>query len=707
VTPRASSTLAVTLLVILPAVMLFPVWSNPTSAGEDDVLYYFPVRAQTGQALARGEWPMRDPLTAGGAPVFGDPQSAVLFPGTWLFAIWPATLAYSANIVLAFTIMGTGMWVYLGTLGLSRPARLLAAMAMMFSGFMVGHRVHLAVIQSACFLPWGLTALEWLTARPPRGLALLVPTGALAVLAGHWPTVIHMGMIWAAYLLLRVRPLARGLLTAGVAGVLVVAVCWPQLQATVDVMAQATRGQIRYAAVGENSYCPAAAVLWLFPFLMGTRTPNLYGQPWWGAWHLCEMLGYVGLVTLVLAGAAAWRLFRRPDEGAADSSWRPVVRTWVWITAGATVFMLGYYLPTYWLVHGIPVLGIVRCPARMILAVDVAVATLAAVALHAILTGSPQASAVAAAARCGATRVLPLSMGAALLLVLLLGLVGLWWWPAHLPMPFAGTATEALQSLVPWRPAVLIPLLLLVATAAAVKAWLARPRRRVWLLLLLLVVDLGTVVRWVDVPAEDVVGPDAYRSPAAAWLKVHGGEAGSYRIWALGNPYGHRQPELLLARTNVLHGVATISTYGPFISPSHVEALGFDIYGTNSRWRDLLADRDLLRRCGVRYLLAEAGSDYARTIAGVREARPGGRSFYRPVAACAAVRPGDPPVMIYELAGDTAGLMFGDPPDTGFDVEGAASVNRRLIRVTLPATGVWLAICAGWWLRRQYFQSDT
>jgi hypothetical protein len=135
--------------------------------------------------------------------------------------------------------------------------------------------------------------------------------------------------------------------------------------------------------------------------------------------------------------------------------------------------------------------------------------------------------------------------------------------------------------------------------------------------------------------------------------------------------------------------------------------LGFEIYGTNTRWRELLADHDLLRRCGVRYLLAEAGSDYARTISSVHEAGLDGRAFYRPVAACQAVRRGDPPVMIYELTGDGAGVETGDPPDIGFEVEGAASVNRRLTRMTLPAAGLWLGICAGWWLRRRNFLGDT
>lgn len=614
-TPRAWSMLALLTLILLPAVMLYPLWQNPTSAGEDDVLYYYPVRVTVGEAMAEGTWPIHDERVAGGTPVFGDPQAAVLFPTTWLFAIWPAKLAYSVSLFVAFALSGVGMWVYLRSLGLCRRAAWMGAVAMMFCGFMVGHRVHLSMLQTAAFLPWGLAALERLRTDRLRSWLLLVPVMSLAVLGGHWPTVIHMGLIWVAYVALRVRPLRGALPVLGGAGVLVVLVCWPQIEATLAVMQQVTRERIGYATAGENSYFPAAAVLWFFPFLMGSRTPNLYEQSWWGPWHLCEMLGYVGLITLVLAGAALWRLWRRGED---DCPQRLLVRTWGLIAGGALVFMLGYYLPTYRLIHALPVLGVVRCPARMILAVDAALATLAAVAVHGVLTGGSRAGALRTSVRRGASRRLPVVMSACLLLVLLGGLLGLWLWGGGFPMPFAGGPWQALMALRPWQPAVLLPVALLIATVASVKVWLASPRRAWPLVAALLLIDLTTVTLWVDVPSPDAPGPDPERSPAAQWLVVHGGAEGNWRVWGLGDPYGHRQPELLLARTNTLHDISTISTYGPFQSAAHAHLLGFRIYGTNSEWQRLVRENRLLGLYGVRYLLAEEGSEEARVIASVR-----------------------------------------------------------------------------------------
>ncbi len=230
--------------VLLPMVMLYPLWSNPVSAGEDDVTYFYPQRVLVGQALRQGHWPVEDKLTATGVPVVADPQSAVFFPLTWLFAVLPGKLAYSLSIFAAFTIAGAGMFVYLRRLGLLLAASLTGAVAMMFCGFMVGHRVHLSVIQTAAFLPWGLLCIELLRTKPWYSLFALVPVVSLAVFAGHWPTLIHMMLIWGAYFLLRARPLGRSVLVAGVAAVLVAGITAPQWCATMNLMEQVTRQKI-------------------------------------------------------------------------------------------------------------------------------------------------------------------------------------------------------------------------------------------------------------------------------------------------------------------------------------------------------------------------------------------------------------------------------------------------------------------------------
>ncbi len=633
------------LLLAAPPLMLYTLWINPLSAGEDDVGYYFPLRQLVGQSLARGQVPLWNPLEATGAPLMADPQAAVMHPTTWLFAALPAQTAYTLSIYMAFWLAGLGAYFYLRRLGLVPPAATFGALAFMFCGFTVGHRVHLGLILTAAMLPWMLAAIELLRDRPRGGLCLLAAAAALALVAGHWPTFIHMSIIAGAYFSFRARPLGRSLLLAAAAGLIAVAIAAPQLAATYEVIHQATRQKIGFAMAGENSFFPAASVLALFPLLMGSRTPGFFPQPWWGTWHLCEMLGYVGLITLALGGATVWRLFRkprpsRPWPAGVEPTLQPLVRAWTFIAIGAGIWMLGYYLPTYALIYKLPVLGMVRCPARMVLAVDLALTTLAAIGIHAMIrsaqagchaeaysrrpasaehAGASQTSrrfSMAPAIRSAAVRVLPTAMIVALAALALaaagMKAMGLWGKPNPF---FIGSADDALAAIDFTNPAVYVPLALAAATAAAVLLWLRSPQRRTPVLIVLLLADLFFITRFVDVPRD--VGPgDAQQSPAAAWLAANATES-NYLVYGLSKNYFGRANELLLPKACCTLGVGTIANYGPIQSPAHAQLLGFGITGYNRDWESLLRRNYLLSLYNVRYILAEAGSEFDAVLRSV------------------------------------------------------------------------------------------
>jgi len=632
------------LIVLAPTVMLYTLWGNPTSAGEDDVIYYYPLRKLVGQALREGRWPRVNHYEATGMPLMGDPQSAVMYPPTWLFAAGPAKRAYTLTLLLGFSLAGGGAYLYLRRVGLIRPAACFGAVAFMFCGFLVGHRVHWSVLHTGAWLPWGLWCIEGLGRRPGAALAWMVPVAFLTIAAGHWPTLIHVGLIWSAYLVLRARPLGRSIAVAVVALALAAALAGPQLDATRQVLAETTRHRIGYATAGENSFFPASAALALFPMLYGCRTPNFFPTDWWGPWHLCETLGYVGLVTLALAGGVLWKLHRRhpkpgrdePSESVSPppaggmlaspgegefAAFRPLVRVWTWIALGAGVWMLGYYLPTYRLVHMLPVLGVVRCPARMVVAVDLALATLAAVGIHLVVMAGPcpSAKALKQDVRRAATRVLPAAMLATLALLAAAGGVSVAFFGGAIQFfdnPRAGY--HALESVLPTNPAVWVQFALAAVTWAGVRLWLAAPRRRAYWLVGLVLVDLFFVTRFVDVPAGGSVVPDPDVSPAAEWLRArHKGDGVFYAVWGIGRTYHDRPAELLRPKTAHALGIRTINTYGPFQAPAHAQLLGFRIFGTNDDWAGLIRRNRLLSLYGVRYLLT-ARDDVRELIESVR-----------------------------------------------------------------------------------------
>ena len=593
-------------LLLLPIAMLQPLWSSPTSAGEDDVVYYYPLRMMVAEQVRAGQWPAWNDREAAGVGLFGDPQSGLFHPANLLFLLLPGKPAYSLSVFLAFSAAGAGAWLYLRRLGLAGQAAAFGSAAFMFSGFMVGHRVHLSVIQAAALLPWGMWSIE-LTRRSPRSaIAAMTLIFALTLAAGHWATAVHMMLAWAAYLLLRGRPLGRAVLAAGAAAVMGAALMAPQIAATAAALSGTIRSAVPYVVAGENSFFPLCGVLAFFPFIMGCRTPNFFPQNWWGPWHLCEMLGYVGLITLPLAFAAVWRLRRKrktsPAEGdPAAAERRNLVRAWTWILIAAGVWALGYYLPTYRLVHMLPVLAVVRCPARMLLVIDLALATLAAVAIHTLLTRPP--AALRLTVKRAATAYLPLCMLLSVLLLAALWILeGRWWSLAPL---LSNAKTEGLRDSLDARsPAIWVPLALAVVTGAAAWWFLRSPARRAWLLTGLLLVDLFFIARFVDVPGRGDPMPDPHNSPASAWLRANAPPDEPYRVWGLSRNYHHRPAELLLPKACATLGFQTISYYGPFQPAEHPLLFGFRSWGENYEWAWLIRRNHLLSLFNVRYILA-------------------------------------------------------------------------------------------------------
>lgn len=620
--------LAVLLIFVAPVAMLYPLWSNPVAAGEDDVVYYYPLRKMVGQALAEGRWPVNSPYEATGTALLADPQSSIQHPATWLFAVLDAKKAYCLSIFLAFWTAGSGAYMYLRKCSLLRPAAAFGAVAFMFCGFMVGHRVHLAVILGASLLPWGLWCLETLRTHRLRAFACLTPVVFLTLASGHWPSFIYMAVIWTAYYLLRCRPLKRTILAAFSGAALGLALAGPQLLTTYNLLGQATRQRIGYAQACENSFHPSSTLLAFFPMLMGSRTPGFYPDNWWGLWHLCEMLGYVGLVTLVLAGAVVWKLYRKkpalPEADIHDETpqFRPLVRAWTWIAFFAGVWMLGKYLPTYQLIHSLPVLGVIRCPARMVLAVDMALATLGAVAIHLMLKQSQSDKPDSTNAplqltiRKFACRILPITMASVLALTVLPTLAAMWLWAGDLGFLSMG-APKSLYLLRPWNPAFFIPVIVCAVTACTVTWWLKRADKRWPALAALLLADLFFVVRFVDFPPAGSIAADPDVSPAAAWLAGNAPKGKPSRVWGLARNYHDRPAELLLPKTSSDMNVASISSYGPWQSPTMAHLMQFQITGENRDWARMIRQNYLLSLYNVRYILA-ADSKFREVIESVK-----------------------------------------------------------------------------------------
>ncbi len=583
--------------LLLPGLVLLPAWRLAgLGAGEDDVLYYFPTRWLFGELIAGGNLPWWNPWTGMGRPLLADPQAAVFYPFTWLFAALDPFVAYAASLWAHYTLALAGMYRLLRAERLGRVAALFGAVATAFCGFLLAHRAHLSMQHAAAWTPWVLLAVRDYAARGGAGrLMAAASIAALQCFAGHVQIALLTWLGSAVMLFAtadRSLPLraARWLLASlAAAGLFAV-----QALPTLEYVRQCTRTQRGFLDFTENSWNPASMVGLIAPMMLGQRTPNAFSQSYWGPSHQCEQFPYVGASTLLLALLAL------------RGNWRgdPIRRAWVALAVFGLLLALGRYGPLAPLLYLLPGANLFRVPARALLLVHVALAALAA---HAAGDLGPRRSPDRSRLRWDAIRLTDRPIRRAALLVLplaaLLAFVRPW--------ATGGSLVDSLGALAPWTLETLAPLLCWSAALGTV-GWIARNARRPELRLAILpvcVIDLAIVGWTLDVPAQKPQSLREFLWPAGRAEWAQRVQADPARLWVVTQrgaqlPGEYDRPLLKgVANVNVLDGIASLTDYGPFQPVGFDRAFGFKPWGEAPRAAELLGDLSWAQWYDVGWLL--------------------------------------------------------------------------------------------------------
>ncbi len=321
----------------------------------------------------------------------GEPTLPNTLPGALIALVWSDAAGYNLVLLGGFVLSGLGAYLLARSLGVGRPAALLAGVVFMLAPYRLGQAAgHLQMAATQGF-PLMLYCVErtlqgrrW--APPLAGLCF-----ALLALTAWYYALIGV-LLLGGYLLLRLpgggaagliqggrrRILLAGLGFAGVAGCLIL----PGLLAAAGAAQEAPLTYSAKAA-DENS---ASLLDYLIPNDL---------QPLWGAaamqahadQNIIEDTLYLGLPALALAAVA---LARRPRRGQGFGAW-----IWAILGAGALLLSLGLSLrvlpgqvleiggaavtlPGRWLFDWVPGFSSIRAYARFGVVVTLSVAMLAA-----------------------------------------------------------------------------------------------------------------------------------------------------------------------------------------------------------------------------------------------------------------------------------------------------------------------------------------
>lgn len=366
---------------------------------------YYPARVAFLRALHEGTLPSWEKNTMGGWPLLSDPYYGYFYPLNFVFYLGPkkgeppsglaggvaAGLGLSA--VLHAFLAGLGMHIYLrgrkarGGRRLSFLAALFGAIAFALSSFLVVRIRHIIYVQMMAWVPFLLAAIDrYIETASRKMLAACALLTGLLFLAGAHSLVHFVALILVFYTIARLGRGAREqprekrlhwllstffhLSLAALFGVLISAVALLPTLFALPASARALGTDYAFA----SSYAWPSwryAQLLLFPDAFGIGEWRGSPQPFRGPWNHWELAGYYqGVLALLFAiPGGILGLWRRDFE-----------RLALLLLSGLAVLIaLGDAGPVHpFLFKHLPLYGALRCPARALCMLVVAIPILAA-----------------------------------------------------------------------------------------------------------------------------------------------------------------------------------------------------------------------------------------------------------------------------------------------------------------------------------------
>ncbi len=298
---------------------LFPLFHSHSSVVphntlvSDPVFQFEPWRYLSKQMILNGQFPFWNSYNAAGVPLFANSQSAILFPLNLLYLIFPITIALNLILLLKFFLLFCFSFLYLRSIGLTSRNSLIGGVAVIFSGFPILWSLwpHTNVF---LFLPLFLYVTEKIKKSNKkstyRWYVILSISYLLAILGGHYETLMHIMLLHFPYIIFRFyRNRKKIVLTMFFIffGFLLASVqLFPFIEYLIQSEAFVHRMHLDYLYLPLQS-----GILNFIPFLLGA--PHLqYYKPILPITNFQEsMNGYTGIIVLMTALVGMRALFTK------------------------------------------------------------------------------------------------------------------------------------------------------------------------------------------------------------------------------------------------------------------------------------------------------------------------------------------------------------------------------------------------------------
>ncbi len=322
-----------------------------------------------------GELPLWNPLIYSGVPFAGNPQSTMFYPLYAIFYFIPVHYAITLTYVIHFAIAGIGAYLFARMKNISYAGSVLAAVIVMLNWKLFGHAFagHMTIVCTYAYTPWLFIGGDYLFKKHNFGAAAFISVClALSFLCGSPQIFYYQFLIFFAYFvfLLSGADKKSAVRTSFVfcgAFVLFLLLSAIYYLPVYEVMQNSQReGGTRYLFATTYSLAWRELITLFFPhfFVVPQAGSNITNNFFW------ETAVYMGIAPLFLAIFG----FRTKEK--------KVFCFFAGFFVFTVLFSLGSNTPFFKMLYYIvPGIKYFRCPARIFLFGEFAIAILAAMGL--------------------------------------------------------------------------------------------------------------------------------------------------------------------------------------------------------------------------------------------------------------------------------------------------------------------------------------
>lgn len=267
----------------------------------DPIRQQIPWRKQVVQALGLGKLPLWDATAFSGTPLLGNIQSGALYPLNFLFFLFPFDIAWTILIISQPLLAGLFMYLFLRSKKLESLAAFVGSVVFAFSGFSISWLTWGTIGSTIAWLPLILLSFDKIhsSAKKWPWQVVFVIAVVSSFFAGHLQVFFYGMLLFVLYAVsikkggtkLKLYPMHI------LIPIIIAALTAPVLVRFISEFMTSSR--VSGASwTAEGFFIP---VQHLIQFI----APDYFGNPttlnYWGTWNYGEMIGYVGIIGLIVA----------------------------------------------------------------------------------------------------------------------------------------------------------------------------------------------------------------------------------------------------------------------------------------------------------------------------------------------------------------------------------------------------------------------